>query len=215
MTEESFPRIRPAWFVGGAAVVVVVGLCTLISACAAVGLFWFNGQMSSRDAEVTQVAFLNETEDAAPTVTPRATPTGLPLQATPLQFPTPLLVVSTQLGPASAPDEAVKTYYQLASDQRYNLSWSLLTDTFKQKYNCCAPNYNYTDYVSWWDSVNYVDFGDVHTVSQSGDRAVVYAEMYYVMNSGARSSVVGDPYFELVYDPALGAWRFNDKRAVP
>jgi hypothetical protein len=63
--------------------------------------------------------------------------------------------------------------------------------------------------------VDYVDFGSVSIVSQSGDRAVVYAETYFVMTDGRRSSVDSNPYFELVYDPAAGMWRFNDKRAAP
>src|SRR5262249_32879002 len=113
------------------------------------------------------------------------------------------------------PDQAVRTYYQMVSQQRYDLSWNMLTDAFKQKFNCCAPNYNYTGYTNWWDSVDTVDFGNVNVVSQSGDRAVVYAETYIVMNDGRRSSVDGNPYFELIYDPVAGMWRFNDKRSAP
>ncbi len=114
---------------------------------------------------------------------------------------------------SSTPDQAVRQYYALVSQRRYDLAWSMLTDSFKQKFNCCAPNYNYSDYVSWWDSVNNVEFGTVKTVSQNGDRAVVYAELYYVMKTGQRSSLVNDPYIELVYDSSLNSWRFNDKRA--
>ena len=89
----------------------------------------------------------------------------------------------------------------------------MLTDDFKQEFNCCAPNYNYTGYVGWWDSVDRVEFGEVRVVSQSGVRAVVYAEIYYVMNTGDRSSVDNAPYFELVYSPVTGNWQFDDKRA--
>jgi len=147
------------------------------------------------------------------------TPTQLQLVST-LQPPPLPLAVPTQIGvvninPSNAPDQAVKDYFTLVSQGRYDLGWSILTDTFKQKFNCCAPNYNYTDYVKWWDSVNTVEFGNVKTVSQNGDHAVVYAEFYYVMNDGRRSSLVGDPYIALVYDPTLNTWRFDDKRATP
>ena len=84
-----------------------------------------------------------------------------------------------------------------------------------QKFNCCAPNYNYTDYVKWWDSVNTVEFRNVKTVSQNGDKAVVYVEFSYVMNDGRRSALVGDPYIALVYDSTLNTWHFDDKRATP
>ena len=215
--EEAFPRIRPAWLIGGTAVVIFLGICTLISLCAAVVLIWFSNQMSSREAEATQVAFQSRTEQAVITAAPRLiTPTALP---TPTMLPPPptvLFSLPTQIAVLiSAPDQAVRTYYQLVSQKRYDLTWSLLTDAFKQKFNCCAPNYNYSDYVSWWDSVNHVEFGDVRTVSQSGERAVVYTELYYVMNTSARSSLVGDPYIELVYDSTTDNWRFNDKRSTP
>lgn len=146
-------------------------------------------------------------------------PTQLPLVST-LQPPPLTLSVATQMGvininTGTTPDQAVKNYYALVSQGRYDLGWSMLTDSFKQKFNCCAPTYNYTDYVKWWDSVNTVEFRNVKTVSQNGDRAVVYAEFAYVMNTGERSSLVGDPYIALVYNSTLNTWRFDDKRVTP
>ncbi len=127
------------------------------------------------------------------------------------------LSIPTQMGVvnniSTTPDQAVKDYYALVSQGRYDLGWSMLTDTFKQKFNCCAPNYNYTDYVKWWDSVNTVEFGKVKTVLQNGGHAVVYVEMVYLMKDGRHSSLVGDPYIALVYDSTLNMWRFDDKRA--
>ena len=146
-------------------------------------------------------------------------PSGtLPLPPLSNGVPTPLNI-GTQMGvvninSSTTPDQAVKDYYTLVSQGRYDLGWSMLTDTFKQKYNCCAPNYNYTDYVKWWDSVNTVEFGNIKIVSQNGDKAVVYTEIYYIMNTGAKSSLVGDPYIALVYDSTLNMWRFDDKRAA-
>lgn len=142
----------------------------------------------------------------APAGTLPPPPLGIPVT---LSVATPMGVVNV----STTPDQAVKDYYTLVSQGRYDLGWSMLTDTFKQKFNCCAPNYNYTDYVKWWDSVNTVEFGNVKTLSQNGDRAIVYAEIYYVMNDGRRSSLVGDPYIALVYDSTLNMWRFDDKRA--
>lgn len=183
---------------------------------------------------------LQRQEEVASVPTPTLDPS--PTQKatrTPISFGAPAGIPITQLAPAgtllppplsisiataktsglvnisasTTPDQAVRQYYALVSQRRYDLAWSMLNDSFKQKFNCCAPNYNYTDYVNWWNSVSSVEFGNVRTVSQSGDRAVVYVEMIYVMNDGRRSSIVGDPYIELVYDSSLNAWRFNDKRA--
>jgi hypothetical protein len=63
--------------------------------------------------------------------------------------------------------------------------------------------------------VNYVELGSVRSVSQSGDQAVVYAELVYVMNDGSRGGDNGEPYIHLRYDTASGQWRFDDKRASP
>lgn len=153
------------------------------------------------------------------------TPIPLPNDPRPTQLgvlstlpPPPIpIVVSTQIGAvatSTTPDQAVRAYYALVSDGRYDLSWSQLTDTFKQKFNCCAPAYNYADYVAWWDTVNTVELKEVTIISQTGSRAVVYVQMIYLMNDGRRSSVINDPYIELVYDSTLATWRFEDKRAT-
>jgi hypothetical protein len=142
------------------------------------------------------------------------TPVGSAATLAPPPLP---LAIPSQIGTVNAsvtPDQAVKDYYSAVSQGRYDLGWSMLTDSFKQKFNCCAPNYNYTDYVKWWDSVDTVEIRNVKTVSQTGDHAVVYVEFAYVMNDGRRSALVGDPYIALVFDSTLNAWRFDDKRAT-
>ncbi len=207
LPEPPPPRIRPIWLIGGSAVLVVLAGCALLSVAAAAVLIWFSSGISSHTA----------------TATPKAAVVESPTQTIIAIAPTPLPGINTAPPPTAtpessvrpAPDQAIRNYYQYVSQQRYDLSWPLLTDTFKQKFNCCAPNYDYTGYVNWWNSVNYVDFGTVSIVSQTPDHAVVYAQIYYVMNTGARSGVDSNPYFELVYDSASDTWRFNDKRAAP
>jgi len=87
-----------------------------------------------------------------------------------------------------------------------------LTNDFKQIFNCCAPDYNYSEYVEWWDSVDYVEFGEVRTVLQQSDRAVVYAELSYHMQAGGVSRD-RQAYIEMVYDG--GVWRFANKGPSP
>jgi hypothetical protein len=194
----------------------VLGVCALISLSVAGVIIWLTLGRSSNATQTTQVALQRQTEQRVTAISPTTNiPTPLPALST---LPPALTLVSvatqnTALRPA--PEQAVRTYFQLVSQQRYDLTWPLLTDAFKQKFNCCAPTYNYNGYTSWWDSVNHVDFGDVRVVSQSADRAVVYTELYFVMNSGERSAVDSNPYIDLVYDDASGTWRFDDKRAFP
>ena len=209
MDQEPSNGIRPLWLVGGAAATLIIGACAILSLLALGGVLWLS-QARGGGGEATPIGVVNGS-------TPRAT--AAPTSAA----PTPLPAINTQ--PANTisqptlallpPDQAVRSYYQFVSQQRYDITWQMLTDAFKQKFNCCAPNYNYSGYVDWWNSVNTVDFGQVRTVSQNGDRAVVYAELYYVMNTGDRSGMDSSPYIELVYDAASGGWRFDDKRASP
>lgn len=210
--------IRPLWLVGGAAATLIIGACALISLLALGGVLWLTAQGGDNRSEPTQVSVVGDgvgggvggTVQATQALT-RAAPTPLPaINAS----PNPTAILQTSV-PVLAPDQAVRSYYQFVSQGRYDVTWQMLTDAFKQKFNCCAPNYNYSGYTDWWNSVNTVDFGQVRTVSQTGDRAVVYAELYYVMNSGDRSGMDSSPYIELVYDPISGSWRFDDKRATP
>ena len=209
-------RIRPLWLIGGGATVVVLGVCALISLSVAGVIIWLSLGRSSNATQATQVAFQRQTEQGVTAISPTITiPTPLPALSTVPPLPTLVSVATQNTALHPAPDQAVRTYFQLVSQQRYSLTWPLLTDAFKQKFNCCAPTYNYSGYTSWWDSVNNVDFGDVRLFSISGDRAVVYAELYFVMHSGERSALDSNPYIDLVYDAATGNWRFDDKRAFP
>ncbi len=215
MAEESERGIRPIWLIGGGAALVTMGLCALFSVLTAVGLIWFSSERSTNTNDSTQAVIVSRTEGAATNVASETSIAPSPLPPLNTQPPSTAAVLATQAPSRPPPEQAVRTYYELVSQQRYDLTWALLTDSFKQRFNCCAPNYNYSGYTQWWDSVNYVDFGDVRTVSQNGDRAVVYAELYWVMNTGVRSGISGNPYIEVVYDNASGAWRIDDTRATP
>jgi serine/threonine-protein kinase len=216
--EQSLPRIRPVWLIGGGMALAILGICALLSVVAAVGIVWYTIETESRARQATQIAYdyqtaqaSRKTQVAAPPL-PAAT-CAAPIATQPAAFPTAINASPVSLT-RPAPDQAVKTYYQWVSQSRYDLTWPLLTERFKQKFNCCAPNYDYSGYVSWWDSVNYVEFGKVMIVSQQSDLAVVYAEVYYIMNAGTRF-LDKEPYFRLVYDPAGGNWRFDDKGSTP
>ncbi len=139
---------------------------------------------------------LDGDEDQPPILT-----TSLPVLSPPTTLPLPATA-------AISPDQAIRDYYALVDAGRYAESWQLLTDDFKQIFNCCAPNYNFNEYVAWWDSVERVEFGSVYTVSSSGSRAVVYAKLSYHMVAGGVSAD-NAPYFELSHDGSQ--WRLENK----
>ncbi len=219
-TVARFPRIKPIYLFGGGVAFTVLIACAGLSLCAAVALFWLNSQVSPAPpppsptviaARASSTPFITRTLE-----TSRAAPTGLPL-LTPIG--TPLVPVATPAGgsalqPSMTPDQAVRSYYLMVGAKRYDVTWPLLTDAFRQKFNCCAPDYNYAGYIDWWDSVERVEFGTVNTVSQTANTATVYAELNYVMKAGG-VSVDAEPYFKLVLDPASGNWLLADKGPNP
>lgn len=209
--QESGERgIRPIWLIGGGATLVTLTLCAII-ALAFAGFSLLSNRPDPSNA--TQVAVARSTQQNATPVAPTLTPLPAFPTRTPISAPTAFTIATQSNAARPAPDQAVRTYYDLVSQQRYDVSWNLLTDSFKQRFNCCAPNYNYSGYTEWWDSVDRVEFGTVNTVSQDGDRAVVYAEIYYLMNNGQRSGMSANPYIELRYDASTGSWRIEDTRA--
>ncbi len=78
-------------------------------------------------------------------------PTPLPLPGTTANVPTAVLSVNQDTGLRPSTEEAVRTYFSLVSQQRYDLTWPMLSDAFKQKFNCCNPNDNYGGCTEWWE----------------------------------------------------------------
>jgi hypothetical protein len=234
MDIERLRTVRPSYIVGGGLVILMT--CFVMFACLA--LIWTTSRNAEGDRIATEVAEDRQTRQS-PRVTVDAN-AGTPATAesgTPNPLPTRTLVgLPTTLPTAGgipptsdsstvpigdggsfggtnlpAPDEAVRNYYTLVDANRYDATWPMLTDAFKQKFNCCAPNYDFAGYMQWWESVDRVEFGRVETISQSGDRATVFVELTYVMKAGTRSND-GGSYFDLLYDATTGQWLLDDRR---
>ena len=116
----------------------------------------------------------------------------------------------------NTPESTVRRYYEAINARRYDLTWSLLSTNFKQKWNCCTADgsFDYRAYTDWWDSVQRVDIGRIELIEHSSTRAVVYAELAYLMRDGRQ---IMDPrsYIQLAFDPAVGEWLFWDKGETP
>jgi hypothetical protein len=207
-------RIRPVWVVVGA---VIFTVCTGVGICAAIFGLGMNAILSGSDYTNSQEVIAGRTDvptqPVPATVTLAATPSQLPLGGTLPPPPVSGNPISPTFGGIVSdtfePAQAVRTYYQLVDDNRYDLSWPMLTERFKNEFNCCAPNYNYAGYVQWWDSVDRVEVASTETIQQTGDRAVVAIELHYIMRSGGRS--IDRSYILLTRDPATGGWLFDDK----
>lgn len=97
-------------------------------------------------------------------------------------------------------DQAVRDYYAAVSAHQYDVSWPLLSYSFKQRKHCCilTGDFDFQGYAAWWDTIARVEVGEVSVVDQTGDAATVYAELRYVKKSGAAR--YEPAYIELVLD---------------
>ncbi|MBZ0294908.1 MAG: hypothetical protein K8L99_20265 [Anaerolineae bacterium] len=198
-------KLNPGMVVLSAGTVVLGG--ALLAACALVVLLLIN---------FTSPGPSSPTRTPTRTVAPEATETDGEVDATATitaavpSLPTllPTLALTTQ--PEREPAEVVREYYELVSDEQLTTTWAMLSDDFKETFNCCGPDYDYDGYVDWWTSVDHVEMNNLRTVAQSTNRAVVYVELAYHMKAGGVSEDK-EPYIELEYDPAQNAWLFDDK----
>jgi hypothetical protein len=205
-------QLPPLWIAIGAGLITV---CAGVALCTAIFGVGMTAILSPKNPPTVEAVI-----DRTPTTIAATSTVSVTLASTPTQIPLPGAVLpppplqSTPINnfPVSAifadPAEAVRSYYQWIDANRYDLTWPLLSEGFKQTFNCCAPNYNYSGYVDWWDSVDRIEAVDVHTVTQDNASAVVFMELHYWMKAGGQS--VDRAYMHLIRDPVAG-WLFDNK----
>lgn len=202
--------LRPTWIAGGVAAVIVLIAVSLIAS---------NILNPAKAGEVTLTAVaLNTplpliiTATQLPTLIPSKTPepTNTPVPtntAVPTNTPFPTMTPI----PQPAPDQAVRDYYQNINNRDYTATWNTLSDDYKRTRNTDANgNLDYGAYTKWWDSVNYVQIGEISIIDQTSDTAIVYAALTYVLYDGRAIDDV-TPYFHMVYDQNLNKWLILDK----
>lgn len=205
-------QIRPLYIAIGAGILTV---CAGVALCTAIFGVGMSAILSPKHPTTAESTFARTPTQiaAAPTigVTFATAPTQIPLPGAVLP-PPPLQSTPVNSSPIGAifsdPAEAVRSYYQWIDANRYDLTWPLLSEKFKQTFNCCAPNYNYTEYTTWWDSVDRIEAVEVSTVQQDNARAIVFMELHYWMKAGGQS--VDRAYMHLIRDPVAG-WLFDNK----
>jgi len=119
---------------------------------------------------------------------------------------------ATRVARQTDPAQAVIDYYSAINSRRYETTWALLSNHFKDIFNCCRidGSYDFDGYVQWWDSVAQVYVGQVRIVEQTGSTAVVIADLRYYLKDGRLISDT-KPRIELIWDDARRTWLFYDK----
>jgi serine/threonine-protein kinase len=181
------------------------GLCLLLG-MAGLGLSWYFGPQGGGapwalppSATATPIP----TPMPATPLPPPATPTTViqPTFTSPPPLPsfTPTLLPSPTT-PALAPDDFVRAYYQAINDRNYDQSWSMLSESFKERVNPTG----FGPYTDWWDTVARVDVLTAKIQSQNDQTASVTARLRYTYKDGrvAEDSAV----YELVAAPTEFSW---------
>ena len=104
------------------------------------------------------------------------------------------------------PGEFIRYYFNAINNRQYNLSWSLLDDKFRQKFNPPEQG-GYDGYVAYWDSIQRVDITSVTLQSQTASRATVLARGTFYYKDGRHGPA--EMHFYLEYDTGRGTWLFT------
>jgi Putative metallopeptidase len=106
----------------------------------------------------------------------------------------------------SAPEQALRAYYDAINRRQYAHTWLLLAPQFKQIRFCCEADgsYQFSRYRAWWDLVVTVEILDTHVHERQPDAAVVQATVRYTMHSGRVTEETHR--FRLVVEPETQRW---------
>ncbi len=104
------------------------------------------------------------------------------------------------------PEGFVKFYYANINDRNYELTWSLLTPEFISLANPPSKG-GFQGYVSFWNSVDYVEVTGVDIVTLDKDHATIIISATYHYRSGIVT--YSHQRFYLVFDSSRSTWLFN------
>ena len=106
-----------------------------------------------------------------------------------------------------SPIEFIKKYYLNINNTNYNLTWQQFTPQRR------ASSRSFQAYLSWWNSVQNTEIEQIEILEQNNDRAIVYTELNYFMNTGTiyrkRKSKI-----HLVWDSKSNIWLIENHQQL-
>jgi hypothetical protein len=126
------------------------------------------------------------------------------LTAYPYPSPTATFTQTTAAGAQTA-QGFIRDYFDAINSRNYELTWSLLTDAFKNNINRSAQS-AYQEYMDYWNTVSLVVVKDVYAVCQS-DLCATNATLQLYYYEGRVST---DTYpYTLIFDHTRNTWLFD------
>jgi hypothetical protein len=118
----------------------------------------------------------------------------------------PSSVASSTNSDRISPDRAMAIHYQAINNGNLDEAWSDLSTQFKGSNLVQGKR----EFDAWWNIVRSINIGSITVVSNSGDRAVVKANLVYTLKQGR---VFRDPKdkLKLVWDESSKKWLIDGK----
>ena len=114
--------------------------------------------------------------------------------------------VSKSISERPLADTFVRNHYQALSNRDYSSTYSNLSSQFIKNN---LPN-GYDGYQKWWNNVKNLEIGNVTVISQTNEKAIVNAQIWYTMNQGKRFEDSRSRIY-LLWDKDRKKWLFNRK----
>ncbi len=85
-----------------------------------------------------------------------------------------------------SPEEFIRLYFAKINQRDYSVTWSMLSDNFKQRNNCCKPDgsFDREAYEAYWNTIDRVDVAATRTVKMNDISAVVETRITYFKRDG-------------------------------
>jgi hypothetical protein len=202
---------------------IIIGISFLLIVCLAGGGYYIFNQQSTKPTPTAEKTSnpvtptniiipptLTATVDVPTETTPTSTATINVPTETPTFTPTPTITPTATITPFSPqePDQFLIFYFEIVIyERKYELAWSLLTETFKERNNPAG----FDDWKTTWDKVVEWKRPDLTTTNISPTKAIVSTpEMWF--RSSSWYSLENRQYC-LIRDENRNTWMIESKSA--
>jgi hypothetical protein len=108
------------------------------------------------------------------------------------------------------PDQFIRDYFAGIDNRDYERTWSMLSDKFKKKHNCCNPDgtFQLQSYVDWWNTVKKTEILKVQEINLNNNSATIKVWIRFYYKDGR---VIEDNFtYGLIPDPNSNSWKIDE-----
>ncbi len=157
----------------------------LISLCICKGLF-SEGKLKRQSTKISETITFTTTPSMTNTLSEKINIT--PVRTTTITSttitPTPIKTF-----PVLEPENFIILYYEKINEGDFILTWSLLSDNFKENHHCCTEtgDYDYQPYYDWWNSIERMEIHSAKIISEDLSTAIVSITLTYHKKNNSSS----------------------------